>query len=292
MRIVVVFLCFIFTTNVFSQEKNKNQKKHSRVLMSLKHYKQKFKKPLTKEDSLSFVYKDNDTMVVLKNYKPKGVRVGYEYKDDNFLKLYTKAAFYYKHDSLKNKATMKYWKDDISIFLSKSIPKKTKKEFITFAQSLVNEIDSLKIKQVKRVEDSNFIVYYSGDFEYESRMSSNKNSDYYLYWNGKNQIYKNTIRIKTDELFNEKLRLIEMKRLFFQSLGYFTFNDELDCSNYFSGCYNENSTFSNLDKALLKYHYSYGICKGTNYETFMFQHKKSKEALLKYGAQNGFLHEK
>lgn len=291
MKLLFTFLSIIFTVNTYCQEPEARNKKYSRTLIPLKYYKQKFKKPLTKEDSLNFIYKNNDTLVLLKNYKPKGIGVAYEYKDSTFLGLYTKVAFNYTHDSIKQKATMKYWKEDISIFVSESIPNKTKKALLTFAESLVKNIDSLSIKRVKKVEDSNYIIYYSGDFEYESRMQNNKNSDYYMYWNDKNQIYKNTIRIDSEDLFNEDLRLIEMKRLFFQSLGYFKFNNALECSNYFSGCYDSNSTISYLDIELLKYHYSYGICKGTNLETFLKQHEQAKKVLKKNNTLATFFHE-
>lgn len=297
MKTIVTVIVLIFAISINAQEenttkhKNTTHVKHSRTLMPLKYYKKKFNKALTKQDSLEFVYKDSDTFVVLKNYTPKGVRVLYEYKDATFLDLYTKVAFKFEHDSLKNDATMKYWKDDINIYFAKEIPKKSKKNFLNFANTLVKQVDSLQLNEVKRIEDSNYIVYYSGGFEYESRMENYNASDYYMFWNGKNQIYKLAMRIKIDDLFNEKLRLIEMKRLFFQSLGYFQFNTELDCSNYFSGCYDENSEISELDIALLKYHYSYGICKGTDYDTFMMQHKKTKEALKEKNIRMGFLHQ-
>ncbi|WP_452224667.1 hypothetical protein [Lacinutrix chionoecetis] len=264
---------------------------HSRALLPLKYYKQKFKKPLTRKDSLNFVYKDNDTLVVIENYKPKGISVFYEYKDSTFLDLYTRVAFKFKNDSLKNEATMKYWKDDISIYFAKEIPKKSKKKFLDFANNVINQVDSLKLKEVKRIEDSNYIIYYSGSFEYESRMEHYTDSDFYMHWNGKNQIYKVALRIKSDDLFNENLRLIEMKRLFFQSLGYFQFNTDLDCSNYFSGCYAESETLSNLDIELLQYHYSYGICKGTDYKSFITQHEKAKEVLREKNIRIVFLHE-
>ena len=291
MKTLITILSLFFVVNSFAQEENIKNHSHSRALIPLKYYKQQFKKPLTQKDSLNFVYRDNDTLVVIENYKPKGIRVPYEYKDSTFLDAYTKVAFTYSNDSLKNKTVMKYWKDDVSIFFSKSIPKKTKKDFMVFANSLVNKIDSLNINVVKHVEDSNYIIYNSGDFEYESRMVNNKESEYYMYWNGNNQIYKTTIKIITSVNFNEKAKLIAMKKLFFQSLGNFTFNNELECINYFSGCFNENSTVSNFDIELLKYHYSYGICKGTNYETFMEQHKKAKDVLKNKNVRIGFFHQ-
>jgi hypothetical protein len=41
---------------------------------------------------------------------------------------------------------------------------------------------------------------------------------------------------------------------------------------------------------IIKYHYSYGICKGTNLETFENQHKKAKALLKETGHKLYFLH--
>ncbi|WP_034059103.1 hypothetical protein [Lacinutrix jangbogonensis] len=127
MRLLITILITFFSILTFAQEHKANKEDHSRALIPLKYYKQKFKKPLTKKDSLNFVFKDNDTLVVLENYKPKGVGVPYEYKDSTFLEAYTKVAFVYYNDSLKNKSRMRYWKNDISLFFSKSFPKKLKR---------------------------------------------------------------------------------------------------------------------------------------------------------------------
>jgi hypothetical protein len=46
------------------------------------------------------------------------------------------------------------------------------------------------------------------------------------------------------------------------------------------------------DLEILKYHYSYGICKGTNLETFEKNHSDAKAALKKGNSKFYFLHEK
>lgn len=278
MKKILCILLIAFSINSYSQHKG-DVLRH--VYISLKQYKKKYKKPLTKNDSLNFIYRDNDTLVQVKNYiKPKGTSVPYEYKDSTFLYYYKKVAFNHKNDSVSKKTSMKYWKNDIRIFFSKSISKNTKKELMSFAKNISSQIDSLKISEVKKVEKSNYIVYYFGDYDYESRMANNKNTDFYIYWR-QNKIYRGAIKIDTKVFFNEKLIIYKIKELFFKTLGYFKFIDDFNCESYFSNCYSPHKKMSELDLELLKYHYSYGICKGTDLETFEEQHKKAKELLSK-----------
>lgn len=281
----ILFLCFIFyvLTN-YSQHKINST---GEVFISLSHYK-KNKKDL---DSIGFLIHEKDTLVKVSNYaKPEGISVPYEYKDSTFLSYYKRVAFRHKKDSDSGKTKMKYWKGGIKLYFSKSISKQNKKELLSLAQTLNNEIDSLSIQEVKRVENSNYIIYYEGDFEYESRMHNYKNTDYYMYWNGNNQIYKCALRIDTDENFNEDLRLKQMKRYFIQTLGHFKLLNEFNCSSYFSDCYSKDKILSEFDLELLKYHYSYGICKGTDLNTFEENHKHAKETLKKHNHSMSFFH--
>ncbi|WP_156133079.1 hypothetical protein [Lacinutrix sp. Hel_I_90] len=259
--------------------------------MPIKAYKLKYKKPLTAKDSTSFFYRDNDTLVLIENFiRPKGVSIPYEYKDSTFLYFYKKVAFNHKTDSIDRKTSMKYWKDDIRIFFSKSVSRKTKKKLLSFAKTITKPIDSLDINVVKKVENSNFIIYYFGDFEYEPRMVDNKNSDYYMYWNNKNQIYRNTIKLDSKIYFNEAMRINKLKEFVLQSLGHFKLRNDFSCNSYFANCHSANKQLTPLDLELLKYHYSYGICKGTDLETFENQHEKAKEQLKKNNSRINFFH--
>ena len=260
------------------------------VYISLKHYKKKYRKPLTRNDSLNFIYRDNDTLILVKNYhRPKGTSVPYEYKDSTFLYYYKKVAFNHKNDSVSKKTYMRYWKDDIRIFFSKSVSKKIKKELMSFGKNIASQVDSLEISEVKKVEKSNYIVYYFGDYDYESRMANYKKSDYYIYWKH-NKIYRSSIKIDPKVYFNEQLMIYKLKEYFIKSLGHFKFINDFDCENYFSNCYSPNKKLSELDLELLKYHYSYGICKGTDLETFENQHKRAKEILKQHNQKMYFFH--
>lgn len=268
------------------------QQKNVQIRMSLKHYKAKYKTPLTAKDTLNFVYVDNDTLVIVKDYVRKpGASVPYQYKDSTFLNVYKTLAFNHYKDSVSKNTTMKYWKDDIAIFFSKSVDKKVKKQFMAYAENTLQHIDSLSIKEVKKVEDSNYVIYYNGDYEYESRLSKYTKSDYYMHWNNKNQINRLSIRLIKEDFFNPKLRLRELKMYFIKSLGHFKLNRNIDNNHFFSGSYDNEYQLSNFDIEILKYHYSYGICKGTNLETFENQHEKAKDLLKNRQVLLEFFHE-
>ncbi|WP_299335353.1 DUF2927 domain-containing protein [uncultured Psychroserpens sp.] len=241
---------------------------------------------------MSFLIQGKDTLVKTNtNPKTGGITVPYEYKDSTFLSYYTKVAFRLKNDSTDKKQTMKYWKQPIRVYITKNFSKKVEREFKKFAKSTINHIDSLQIEFVNKLEDSNFIVYSQKDDNYEPKINIDNQSAYYMYWNKNNQITKFSMRINTDFYFSDKLKLMEMKRYFIQSLGYFQWIEDFICKSYFSTCSSTEKELTFLDIELLKYHYSYGICKGTDLETFMDQHAKAK-ALLSENPKNkmNFIH--
>ena len=262
------------------------------VFISLKRFKQKYKRALTKKDSLNFRFHKNDTLVLDEFYvAPTGTKVPYDYKDDNFLEIYKSVAFNNVTDSTKQKSFMHYWKDDIKMYISKSFDKKTRKAFFDFTNKVSKKIDSLNIYQVKDPKDSNYIIYTDSDFQYEPRMSKYKSTDYYVYWNNKNQIYRMSMRLKNDIEFNSNLKLNKLKNQFIISLGQFNYtNNNLDCKNFFSGCSKPNFELTELDYELIKYHYSYGICKGTDLKTFEDNHKHTKENINKNKVLTNLIH--
>lgn len=280
---------FIMLFQLGSAQVKNDTIKH--VYMPLKFYKKKNKEPLSKEDSLKIVYVNNDTLIRIDNYvTPKGVRVPYEYKDSTFLKYYIKTAFRTKNDSTDKDSYMKYWKDDIKIFFADGISKRVKKDFISFTKIISKQIDSLNIYEVKDLEKSNYVIYTLQDYEYEQRLIKTKTSDFYLYWNRKNQINKCFVKINSETFFNDNLFQLELRKYFIQTLGFFSLLDDFSCESYFSNCFSNEKTLTSLDLELLKYHYSYGICKGTTLEEFEENHRKAKETLEKNNRLMMFLH--
>jgi len=289
MKHFLILFALVNSIVALSQEKGKLSRRYT----SLDNYKKNYNKALTKKDSLNLIVIDSITFILIEEIETsniKGKSVLYEYKDDTFLNIYKKIAFNHKNNSFSNRTQMKYWNQDINFYFSESIPKKTKRQFLKFAKTIVSEIDSLKVNEVKSVKNSNYIVYYSQDYEYEDRMSNSKESQYWMYWKHNCLIYKNAIKIKTDNLFNEKLRLQKMKIYFIESLGYFKYNTQLDCEHFFSGCYQKDVKLSKFDKEILKYHYSYGICKGTSIQDFEEQHLSAKKLLKETNITTRILH--
>lgn len=260
--------------------------------MTVKDYKNRYERALTKEDSLGFVIVKKDTFVTIpKNDRYKVASVPYVFKDSTFLNYYKKVAFTGSSDSLRENSVMKYWKNDIKIFFANHVSKSEKKSILEFTEQISKNVDSLNIYEAKTIDDSNYLIYYSSDFEYETKLANYKDASYWLYWNGTNQLYKAYIKINDETYFSEQLRLTKIKSLFFQSLGNFLLSKEMSCDSYFSNCQSKDKHITDFDFELLKYHYTYGICKGTSLHTFEEQHAISKKFLKDDNKLIYFLHE-
>ena len=210
------------------------------------------------------------------NHTVKFVSVNFEYKDSVFLKLYKKIAFNNNVKENDGSVRLKYWKEKIKIYFSPSISSKIKRNFMNFTNDVSQGIDSLHISEVKNINDSNYVIYQTNDFEFSNNLKGAKRSDYYINWFF-NMINQGYIKMNSEQQFNEELYEEKLKELFVLSLGFFKQTDLLDCSYFFSSCYSQNKKISSLDKEILKYHYSYGINKGIDEKTFDLVHKKAIE---------------
>lgn len=280
---ISIFIALFTTFYCFSQDTIVEAKQHTfkieRSYMNIKTFRKIQKRALTKSDSLNFMFKDNDTLVLLtQKDESKLVSVPFEYKDKNFLKIYKSVAFKKSND--KKKSYQRYWKEPLRIYLSESISKKRKTNFINFANKITKGIDSLQVEFVKNLNDANFVIYQKGDFEYEKNLK-NLNSDYYIWWD-QNKINRGFIKIDPEINFNDNLYGEALNKLFIKTLGRFEFTNLIDCSNYFSNCDTSSKKFSKLDYELLKYHYSYGICKGLDEESFDDFHARANEHKKKF----------
>lgn len=288
-----IFTIFImFGTMALSWAQQVPTDSSRKIYITLKGYKLTYKTPLTKQDSLSFKFRENDTLVAIKpNMMRNGKSVPYEYQDETFLTYYKKAAFRSSGvDSTDQNQVMRYWKTPLKIYFSKSIPRSAKKEFMSLAKSISKQVDSLQIYEVKKVDASNYVVYSFGDYEYDTLMKNYTYTDYYLHWNNRNQIYRSGLKIDQNVFFTDALVSSKLRELFIGTLGHFKFLDDFSCESYFSDCYSKNKQLTNLDLQLLQYHYSYGICKGTNLSDFEEQHSKAKTALEKHNVLLDFFH--
>ena len=71
-------------------------------------------------------------------------------------------------------------------------------------------------------------------------------------------------------------------REFIRSLGLYYPSSIIDSKNMLSKTWKSNYNISPLDYKLIKYHYSYGICKFTSLSKFEENHKKAKNMLKKH----------
>ena len=246
-------------------------------LISVDAYKARVKRELTKQDSLLFITFDNKLLVKVDDHVDMSKSRPFEFRDSTFLELYKNVAFNPSKKDQNGKVFHRYWKQPLKIYVSPSISKGSKKFLENLTDEIKNGIDSLKISFVKDLNDANFVLYSNGDFDYEPKITGKH--DYYVYWNGRNQIYKAYIKVDQTMAFNETLLNNMIREHFIVTLGYFTLTDKIRCSNLLANCYDPTKSLSSLDKELIKYHYSYGICKGIELSTFNELHEKGKKHL-------------
>lgn len=295
--IKIKLILFLLITPLSTLNAQDSIKRNNRTTYtSLRHYKKMHNAEVTQQDSLEFKYINNDTLVLLKDYKaPKGVSVPYEKCDSIFLNLYKDIVF--KKNNLKRsnkkKATIKYWKDDIHIYFDKSVSSSFKNEVLSIAENLTKNIDSLNIYETKKKEKSNYYVYAinkNHKVKHDEKINNTDGANYYISWDGRQRFYKCTFEINSLIVFNDESMIREIKKDFIKSLGLFNYSKDLNCESVFSNCYNNSKPFiTKLDLEIIKYHYSYGICKGTDLETFEKQHERAKKE-LKSGHTTFFFH--
>ena len=279
---IILFFALLFTQVFMAQNQ---PRKVTKQYIRIKNYRTIYSMKTVNLDSVEHKFYQGDTLIL---YNPKPdpnkVLVPFDFRDSTFLDYYVPIAFRAsgEKDSLNN--SMKYWHEDIKVYFSTNIHKKVQKEFSQFTQFISTNVDSLDIRVVKKLEESNFIVYTSDDYNYESKLADNSNSDYYIYWNAQNQIHKGAIKLHSEDAFNNNLKIAQLKVLFLQTLGHFKLDKRLNCKHYFSNCYDPNKEFTQLDLELLQYHYSYGICKGITLKSFRSFHSESNR-IRKQGDQ-------
>jgi len=291
-RNLFVFLLALSYSLAFSQH-NLSQKSSTVTYMKYSGYKALKNNNTTVIDSVGFKIVDNDTLINVGGYQQKGVRVAYEEKDSIFLERYKQLVYNKKYQKKeeKLKPTMKTWKTPLNVYFDKSVSKEFSKELIKFMRVIDKEVDSLHINVVKDKEKSNYFIYSINsptDVNLDLRIRTD--DGYYLSWNNRQNIYNCALKIDGKNP-NKENAATKLKINFIRSLGYFYLDfDSTNCTSYFSYCKSDNKEFSAQDMEILKYHYSYGICKGTTVDTFEENHKTAKESLKKHHTKFYFLH--
>src|SRR5690606_28611732 len=111
-----------------------------------------------------------------------------------------------------------------------------------------------------------------------------------IYWDRNQRIYDCKLQINSNAYKNKEDLILEAKKLFVGTLGHFNKTNLLPKESILSSIYFKNKTFTNIDLEILKYHYSYGICKGTDLNTFEEQHGNAKKIFLETGRNLNFRH--
>lgn len=278
MKYSLYFLCLLFSISGFSQDTI------SRSYVPLQQY-VKLGKPLTRQDTLNFRFRDQDTLVLVAGnfletlYYDK-VWVEYEPKDSLFLEIYKDVVYGKPNSATRNSEIMKYWKEDLKVYFDPSVPKPHQNYLLDFANKIATDIDSLNISRVNTLEESNYHIYYLTDdhnIDHDPRIKDNPGG-YYVSWKN-HQIYNGALKINTNYAVKDDHQLQLLTHYFIGSLGYFKSSDNLECESYLSSCSNYRK-LTQMDLEILKYHYSYGICKNVNIEDFEKMHKEMQNSLL------------
>ncbi|HDZ03913.1 hypothetical protein LCGC14_0199130 [marine sediment metagenome] len=292
-----LFILFLSIQVCLSQDTVSRTLVDSKITIPLEAYRELKADSNFKADSVGFIVNGKDTLVQLEKVpfgKRKTVTVPYEVKDSLFLITYKNVVFNKdKYLSQENPNRMRYWKEPLRIYFNEIVDFVDRNALKDFAIRLEDKVDSLKIEFVKSIGESNFIIYYKdadNNNEYSPDMST-KNEGFYTYWNRNNQLTNTFLKIDKDKV-NPSTRVELLKWRFFQSLGYFRLQSNFPCTSYFSKCFEEVKILSDSDIELLRYHYSYGICKGSNLLDFETQHELAKDVISKNpNNKMSFIHE-
>lgn len=251
-HLVVIFI--LFFECIIAQE---SVKYSTTTYVSINTYRE-MGMELSEEDQVNLKIHQGDTLVLLpQDLKAPPLSVGqqftYDYRDPDFMETYKEVVFW------KDDQTIRLWEEEIKLFLDPSVPEKHQATFMDFALGLSAAVDSLMITRVDKIEDSNFIVYYTNSrntLNYQPLLKGKKSS-YYLHWNYRQRFEKGFLKVDTDLTKDPDYQIAGLKYHFFKSLGMFGSSANFSCESYLSNCPVIRS-LTPMDIELLKYHYSYG----------------------------------
>lgn len=281
MRFILTLILLFFSFSAIAQDTIRST---SAAYIPIKSYKA-LGYNITQNDSLNFKFVKGDTLVKMpkgfeRSQLVKGIAVPFEPQDSTFLEVYKNVVFANQRSYTKNAPTLKIWQDDIKIFFEPTVPGKHQKLLMEFTERISADIDSLNIKKVKKRENANFHIYYlnqDSDIDYDLRMESKKEG-FYISWNGKQQLYEAYLKIDTRLFSNQESVIESLKVNFFQALGYFYFSEKVPAPGFLSLTSSEKK-LTDLDLKILKYHYSFGICKGTKLNEFEATHENYRNMI-------------
>ena len=293
MKIIITISLLILSCTSIAQEK-KVLEDNVRSYIKIRDYEKLTGKRKSEIPIENYKFRNGDTLVLIpNNYKFKN-SVPYEPKDSTFLEIYKDIVYkkYSKDTIRKKKLYMRLWKKPIKIYFSNSVDERYKKIIKRLSNTINKEVDSLKISFVSDLENSNYVVYEINEdnkYKYSKNLPKNKYIDFYNYWN-RSRIYDTKLEINTTKHKNKTVNVNYLIQLFIKSLGHFNTTYKVPCKSIFSKCNSDKKRFRKEDLEILKYHYSYGICKFTGLKIFEENHKKAKEFKKLTGKNMNFIH--
>ena len=286
----ILFILLCISLNIYCQK----EKSIKVRFLKIEDYRKKYPhKKIDLSKQVFHIYK-KDTLIKDDDKRYINAKsVAYEPKDSLFLETY-KDIVYQKHQvSSEKNQHMKLWKEPLKIYFAPSLDQFYKNKIENAANNLSRNIDSLNINFVKNIKDSNFIIYQIDDknsTEYSKELENSKYVDYYIFWK-RNKIYDAKLKLDITN-FKNVSREINANYLlinFYKTLGRFYNTSKVPCESVFSTCRSNNKKLTAFDLEIIKYQYSYGICKFTNLKDFEENHTKAKKRLSK-GEKMIFLH--
>tara|TARA_R110002049_G_scaffold82223_12_gene209337 strand:- start:2689 stop:3564 length:876 start_codon:yes stop_codon:yes gene_type:complete len=284
----ILYLLLFMSLAIFSQN-NKQIR-----LIKLEDYKKKYPNKKINLNTLFYRIHNNDTLVEDNDKRYLNAKsVEYEPKDSLFLEVY-KDIVYQKHQISSNKNQhMKLWKEPLKIYFAPSLNQFYRNKIEDAANNLSQNIDSLDIKFVNNINASNYIIYQldeNNSKKYSEDIINNNYVNYYIKWN-RSRIYDAKLELNLNKYRNVSRDVIANFLLvnFYKTLGQFHNTSKVQCESVFSTCNSNEKQLTDFDFEIIRYQYSYGICKFTNLEDFEENHKIAKERISK-GEKMIFMH--
>ncbi len=284
-RFFIIIMLICVSNNVCAQIPTGNDKDY---YMSLKTFRGKVSDTISLEHLRYRIIK-GDTVIPYKRSFGKDSldlnKVKYILKDTTFLDIYKSIAY---RSVDKNEPRHRFWSDDIIIYFGESVSNYYQRKMRKFIRNNLMNIKHLNIKTTHKLENSNFVIYFDGDFEYEGRLKGNykKRMNYHTYWTG-SDIDKVTLKLIPKFYSGKDAILADLLRGFVINLGYFNKSSELGCDSVFSNCYELVEDLNVIDKEILTYHYSRGFCVGMDLKSFEEQDASARE-FYKYNEDSNY----
>lgn len=288
MKFFLLLFCLFLIPQKSVAQKNAEEHNYGKVrrYVSLKHLEEKGIQ-VASRDTIDFVVHDKDTLVLitpyLEQYFPEGQKVRIKPQDSTFIREYITAVYGSKRNKERERQSNKIWRDTIRIYFDSSVPRRHQKDLLRFAENIDSEVDSLRIKKVSHLKDANYLVFYKNrenDFDLDPRITNTK-SGYYLNWEQNRYFTRASLKVNSYNYTNEEQLLQDLKKRFFQTLGYFHDGSSFVCGSYLSNCW-EVRGMSPKDLEILKYHYSFQNCYGIGFEEFECQQELRRKKFAEH----------